>query len=110
MRAFTICGAILLAAVTAAAPFDARGKQGEQEKPAAPAHDMEHTNHGAGHGGFMQGGMHHADAKCDKLDAKGRDGARIDTPHVDTIYLGVPSSYQNKADPPSLLCHRLAAV
>ena len=43
-RTFTICGAILLAAVMAAAPFEAslaaRGKQGEQEKPAAPTHDM----------------------------------------------------------------------
>jgi len=45
------------------------GKQGEQEKPAAPTHDMEHTNHGAGHGGFMQGGMHHAVATGVKLDA-----------------------------------------
>src|SRR6266849_5220900 len=55
-RTFTICGAILLAAITAAAPFEAslaaRGKQGEQEKPAAPTHDMEHMHHG----GFMQGG------------------------------------------------------
>ena len=41
-----------------------------QEKPGESPHDMEHMNHGAGHGGFMQGGMHHAVARGVRLDAK----------------------------------------
>jgi len=55
-RTLTICGTILLAACVSFA----------QEKPAAGPHDMEHMHHG----GFMQGGMHHASRKGVKLDAK----------------------------------------
>src|SRR5260221_6586074 len=103
MRAFTICGAILLAAVTAAAPFAARGKQGEQEKPAAPTHDMEHTNHGAGHGGFMQNGMHHAVAKGVTLDAKLDAAAHTVTLRVGPMNLPAHTSHMKMPQPPDLV-------
>src|SRR6266571_3343472 len=59
MRTMKILYASLLATAIVFAPF---GTQGEQEKPADAPHDMEHMQHGATHGGFMQRGMHHAAA------------------------------------------------
>ena len=101
----TICGAILLAAITAGAPFDApltaRGKQGEQEKPAAAPQDMEHMHHGgsADSSGtqktrFMQGGMHHAVAKGVKLDAKVDAAAHTVTLRVGPMNLPAHTSHK----------------
>ncbi len=102
-RTFTICGAILLAAVMAAAPFEAslaaRGKQGEQEKPAAPTHDMEHMHHG----GFIQGGMHHAVAKGVKLDAKVDAAAHTVTLRVGPMNLPAHTSHTKMPQPPDLV-------
>src|SRR6266404_4101129 len=117
-RTFTICGAILLAAVTAGAPFEAslaaRGKpieaQGEQEKPAAPTHDMEQMHHGgsADSSGaqktrFMQGGMHHAVAKGVKLDAKVDAAAHTVTLRVGPMNLPAHTSHMKMPQPPDLV-------
>src|SRR5712664_4114801 len=117
-RTFTICGAILLAAVTAGAPFEAslaaRGKpieaQGEQEKPAAPTHDMEQMHHGgsADSSGaqktrFMQGGMHHAIAKGVKLDAKVDAAAHTVTLRVGPMNLPAHTSHMKMPQPPDLV-------
>src|SRR6267154_1152331 len=117
-RTSTICGAILLAAVTAAAPFEAslaaRGKpieaQGEQQKPAAPMHDMEQMHHGgsADSSGaqktrFMQGGMHHAVAKGVKLDAKVDAAAHTVTLRVGPMNLPAHTSHMKMPQPPDLV-------
>src|SRR5258708_40214325 len=93
---FTICGAILLAAVIAAAPFTAQAKQ---EKPAAAPHDMEHMHHG----GFMQGGMHHAVAKGVKLDAKVDAVAHTVTLRVGPMNLPAHTSHMKMPQPPDLV-------
>ena len=49
----------LLTAGLAVCPLAARAAQPQQPSP--PPHDMDHMQHN--HGGFMQGGMHHAVAK-----------------------------------------------
>jgi hypothetical protein len=49
----------VLGCLAAVAPLEA-----QTDKPADAAHDMEHMHHG----GFMQGGMHHATAKGVKLE------------------------------------------
>src|SRR6266853_6049791 len=110
---FTICGAILLAALTTAAPIEAplaaRGKQGEQEKP-APPHDTGHMHHGgsADSSGaqktrFMQGGMHHAVAKGVKLDAKVDAAAHTVTLRVGPMNLPAHTSHMKMPQPPDLV-------
>ncbi len=112
-KTFTICGVVLLAAVTAAAPFEAplaaRGKQGEQEKPAAP-HDMEHMHHGgsADSSGaqktrFMQGGMHHAVAKGVALDAKVDAATHTVALRVGPMNLPPHTSHMKMPQPPDLV-------
>jgi hypothetical protein len=95
-NSFTICGVVLLAAVTAAAPFEARPKQ---EKPAASTHDMEHMHHG----GFMQEGMHHAMAKGVKLDAKVDAAAHAVTLRVGPMNLPAHTSHMKMPQPPDLI-------
>src|SRR5437879_11115467 len=97
-----LCVSLLAASVTCAdfeAPLAARGKQGEQEKPAAPTHDMEHMHHG----GFMQGGMHHAVAKGVKLDAKVDTGAHTVTLRVGPMNLPAHTSHLKMPQPPDLV-------
>jgi hypothetical protein len=91
-----ICGKILLAAFTVAAPFRALGKQ---EKPAPPPQDMEHMHHG----GFMQGGMHHAVAKGVKLDVKVDDAAHTVTLRVGPMNLPAHTSHMKMPQPPDLI-------
>jgi len=95
-KTLTICRAILLAAVTAMAPFETQGKQ---EKPAAPPHDMEHMHHGT----FMQGGMHHAVAKGVKLDAKVDAAAHTVTLRVGPMNLPAHTSHMKMSQPPDLV-------
>jgi hypothetical protein len=95
-KSFTICGTILLAAVAAAVPFQAPA---EQEKPATPPHDMEHMHHG----GFMQGGMHHAVAKGVTLDARVDAAAHTVTLRVGPMNLPAHTSHMKMPQPPDLI-------
>jgi hypothetical protein len=99
----TICGTILLAAGFTLAAFEApvaaRGKRGEQEKPAEAPHDMQHMQHG----GFMQGGMHHAVAKGVKLDAKVDAAAHTVTLRVGPMNLPAHTSHMKMPQPPDLV-------
>ena len=63
---------------------------------AAPPHDMEHMQHG----GFMQGGMHHAIAKGVKLEQK-IDGHTI-TVRVGPMNLPAHTSHMKMPQPPDL--------
>ncbi len=74
-----------------------------QEKPAESPHDMEHMNHGAGHGGFMQGGMHHAVARGVRLDAKVDAAARTVTLRVGPMNLPAHTSHMKMPQPPDLV-------
>jgi hypothetical protein len=71
-----------------------------QEKPADAPHDMEHMQHGSEHGGFMQGGMHHALAKGVKLEQK-IDGQTI-TLRIGPIRLPAQTSHMTMPQPPDL--------
>jgi hypothetical protein len=95
-KPFTICGTILLAAATALAPYEAHANQ---EKPAAPPHDMEHMHHG----GFMQSGMHHAVAKGVKLDAKVDAAAHTVTLRVGPMNLPAHTSHMKMPQPADLI-------
>ncbi len=95
-KSFTICGTILLAIVIAAAPFEARANQ---EKPAAPPHDMAHMHHG----GFMQEGMHHAVAKGVTLDAKVDAATHTVTLRVGPMNLPAHTSHMKMPQPPDLV-------
>ncbi len=81
----------------------AQGEQGTQEKPAAPPHDMEHMQHGASHGGFMQGGMHHAIAKGVMLDAKVDEAAHTATLRVGPMHLPAHTGHMKMPQPPDLV-------
>ena len=85
---FAICATILL---NAGAVF-------AQEKP-APPHDMEHMHHG----GFMQGGMHHAAAKGVTLDARVDAAARTVTLRVGPMNLPAHTSHMKMPQPPDLV-------
>jgi hypothetical protein len=92
-RTITICGAILLAAVVATA----------QDKPAEAPHDMEHMQHGAGHGGFMQGGMRHAIAKGVTLEAKTDAASHTVTLNIGPMTLPAHTSHRKMPQPPDLI-------
>src|SRR5260370_7496625 len=99
MRITRVWCVSLLAASATCAPFEAQGKQGEQEKAAAPTHDMEHMHHG----GFMQGGMHHAVAKGVRLDAKVDAAAHTVTLRVGPMNLPAHTSHMKMPQPPDLV-------
>lgn len=67
-----------------------------QEKPADATHDMEHMQHG----GFMQGGMHHAVAKGVKLEQK-IDGRTI-VVRIGPMNLPAHTSHMKMPQPPDL--------
>ena len=90
MRTTTTLSASVLAAATAFG----------QEKPVDTPHDMEHMQHSSEHGGFMQGGMHHALAKGVKLEQK-IDGQTI-TLRIGPITLPVHTSHMTMPQPPDL--------
>src|SRR6266581_5958623 len=100
MRTVKILYASLLAAGIVFASF---GTQGEQEKPADAPHDMEHMQHGASHGGFMQGGMHHAAAKGVTLDAKVNAAAHTVTLREGPMTLPANTSHMKMPQPPDLV-------
>jgi hypothetical protein len=67
-----------------------------QDKPADAPHDMEHMQHG----GFMQGGMHHATAKGVKLEQK-IDGHTI-VVRIGPMNLPANTSHMKTPQPPDL--------
>jgi hypothetical protein len=67
-----------------------------QDKPADASHDMEHMQHG----GFMQGGMHHAMAKGVKLEQK-IDGHTI-VVRIGPMNLPAHTSHMKMPQPPDL--------
>ncbi len=100
MRTMKILYASLLATAIVFAPF---GTQGEQEKPADAPHDMEHMQHGATHGGFMQRGMHHAAAKGVTLDVKVDAAAHTVTLREGPMTLPANTSHMKMPQPPDLV-------
>ncbi len=109
---FAICGAILLAAVTAAAPFEALARQ---EKPVDTSKNIQPTQTGLDEGaakplpmqhehrGFMQGGMHHAVAKGVTLDGKVDAAAHTVTLRVGPMNLPAHTSHMKMPQPPDLV-------
>ena len=100
MRTVKILYSSLLAAGIVFAPF---GAQGEQEKPLDAPRDMGHVQHGASHGGFMQGGMHHAVAKGVTLDAKVDAAAHTVTLREGPMTLPANTSHMKMPQPPDLV-------
>jgi hypothetical protein len=68
-----------------------------QDKPADSSHDMDHMQHG----GFMQGGMHHAIAKGVKLEQK-IDGHTI-VLRVGPMQFPAHTSHMKMPQPPDLI-------
>jgi len=89
--AIAICAVTLTAAGTATA----------QEKSSTPPQDMEHMHHD--HGGFMQGGMHHAVAKGVTLDVKVDPAAHTFTLRVGPMTLPANTSHMKMPQPPDLI-------
>jgi hypothetical protein len=89
-KAITICAAFFLAMVAAAA----------QQKPSAP--DASHSHHAMEHGGFMQGGMHHAMAKNVKLEEKIDAATHTITLRVGPMALPARTSHHKMPQPPDL--------
>ena len=73
-----------------------------QEKPADAPHDMESMRHGGEHGGFMQGGMHHAVAKGVTLQTKIDAVAHTITLREGPINLPANTSHMKMPQPPHL--------
>ncbi len=73
-----------------------------QEKPTDAPHDMEHMQHGGGHGGFMQGSMHHAVAKGVTLQTKQDAVAHTITLREGPINLPANTSHMKMPQPPDL--------
>src|SRR2546427_6449671 len=100
MRTVKILYSSLLAAGIVFAPF---GAQGEQEKPPDAPRDMGHVQHGASHGGFMQGGMHRAAAKGVTLDVKVDAAAHTVTLREGPMTLPANTSHMKMPQPPDLV-------
>src|SRR6266478_417261 len=90
-RAIAICAAFLLAVITAAA----------QQEPSAQ--ETPHIQQGMEHGGFMQGGMHHAMAKGVKLEAKMDAATHTITLRVGPMTLPAHTSHTKMPQPPDLI-------
>jgi hypothetical protein len=102
---FTICGAILLAAV----PCPAQEKPVDTSKDIQPAHSgldegagkplpMQHEHHG-----FMQEGMHHAVARGVTLDAQVDVAAHTVTLRIGPMTLPAHTSHMKMPQPPDLV-------
>ncbi len=71
-----------------------------QERPADAPHNMEHMQHGGGHGGFMQRGMHHAVAKGVSLETKLDGVAHTITLREGPINLPANTNHMMMPQPP----------
>jgi hypothetical protein len=89
-RAIAICAAFLLAAITATA----------QQEPSA--RETHHMHQGMEHGGFMQGGMHHAMAKGVKLEEKMDAATNTITLRVGPMTLPAHTGHTKMPQPPDL--------
>jgi hypothetical protein len=101
----TICGAILLAAVTTAAQQnppatskDIQPAQSGLDEGAAKPLPMQHQHHG-----FMQEGMHHALAKGVKLETKVDETAHTITLRVGPMTLPAHTDHMKMPQPPDLI-------
>ncbi len=74
-----------------------------QEKPADKPHDMEHMQHSSEHGGFMQGGMHHAVARGVKLEQKMDAAARTITLREGPLNLPAHTDHMKMPQPADLI-------
>ncbi len=111
-KTIAICSALVLAAVIAAVPPKAQGKQ---EKPVDTSKDVQsaHTGLDEGaakalpiqheHHGFMQEGMHHAVAKGVTLDAKVDAAAHTVTLRVGPMNLPAHTDHMKMPQPPDLV-------
>src|SRR5437870_3457487 len=111
-KTIAICSAFVLAAVMAAVPLKAQGKQ---EKPVDTSKDVQgaHTGLDEGaakalpmqheHHGFMQQGMHHAVAKGVTLDARLDAAAHTVTLRVGPMNLPARTSHTKMPQPPDLI-------
>lgn len=89
-RAIAICGALLLAVIRAVA----------QQKPSSQ--ETSHMHQGMEHGGFMQGGMHHAMAKGVKLEEKMDAATHTITLRVGPLMLPAHTGHMKMPQPPDL--------
>src|SRR5438876_369111 len=111
-KTIAICSAFVLAAVMAAVPLKAQGKQ---EKPVDTSKDVQgaHTGLDEGaakalpmqheHHGFMQEGMHHAVAKGVRLDAQVDAAAHTVTLRVGPMNLPAHTDHMKMPQPPDLV-------
>ena len=76
--------------------FLAAGLAFAQQKPAETPQDTQHQHHG----GFMQGGMHHAVATGVTLDAKADSAAHVVTLRVGPMHLPAHTSHMKMPQPP----------
>ena len=76
--------------------FLAAGFAFAQQQPAETPHDMQHQHHG----GFMQGGMHHAVATGVALDAKVDSAAHVVTLRVGPMNLPANTGHMKMPQPP----------
>jgi len=88
-------GASAFFAACALWPFAALAQQ-----EAAPPHDMEHMHHE--HGGFMQGGMHHAVAKGLKIEQQVDAASHTITLREGPMTLPANTSHMKMPQPPDL--------
>jgi hypothetical protein len=97
--AMAFCAGSLLAGTLFVTPLPG------QDATPKPTSDMEGMHHGQssdGHGGFMQGGMHHAIAKDVKLDVKVDEAAHLATLRVGPIALPANTGHMKMPQPEDL--------
>jgi hypothetical protein len=82
-------------------PAQTANSQTDSNKPAQAPPDMSHMQHGMSHGGFMQGGMHHAVAKGVKIEQT-IDGHTIIV-RVGPMTLPAHTSHMKMPQPPDLV-------
>ena len=78
----------------------AAAQQQSQQDATPPAHDMEHMHHN--HGGFMQQGMHHADAKGIKLEQQVDAASHTITVREGPLTLPANTSHMKMPQPPDV--------
>ena len=100
-RAKRCSGVALLAALAAATTSAAFAARAQQDTAAPPPQDMSHMQHE--HGGFMQGGMHHAVAKGVKLEQNVDAASRTITVRVGPMTLPANTSHMKMPQPPDLM-------
>lgn len=75
---------------------------GTQGKPTSIPNDMQQMHHDMSHGGFMQGGMHHAMAKGVNLNTKIDEAAQTITLRIGPMTLPAHTSHMKMPQPADL--------